>query len=184
MARAEEKKGLIARDGSFNRATSQFRNSLADPDVEPDAAHPYTMKAGRYILYVSHACPWASRAVLVRSLLQLQDVVELYAVHPCWQFTRPGVDKHCGWVFAAPGTGLVPVSRGAHPQRRVVSLHSTTDGGPHHAATLRELYERAGQSLGSGGRFTTPLLWDVDEDAIVSNESADIISAFNGWAQR
>lgn len=41
------------KDGAFRRQTSQFRNWIS---AEPGAKHP--PEAGRYLLYVSYACPW------------------------------------------------------------------------------------------------------------------------------
>jgi glutathionyl-hydroquinone reductase len=46
---------------------------------------------GRYHLYVSHACPYSARTVLVRCVKQLQEVVSMSALDPV-----RGPD---GWVF-------------------------------------------------------------------------------------
>ena len=67
--------------GSFVRAATEFRGSIAPADVE----------AGRYHLYVSYACPWAHRTLIARALLGLQDVVSISVSHPIL-----GRD---GWTF-------------------------------------------------------------------------------------
>ena len=66
--------------GEFVRQPNRFTERLTTP--EP----------GRYALYVSLACPWAHRSVIVRSLLGLQDALPLRVVDPLrddrgWRFT-------------------------------------------------------------------------------------------------
>jgi hypothetical protein len=55
--------------------------------------------AGRYVLYVSLACPWANRCLTVLRLKGLEDALAVAVVHPVWAHTRPGVDEHAGWQF-------------------------------------------------------------------------------------
>ena len=67
-------------DGSFQRQESTFRDWV-------DQAAP-----GRYHLYVSYACPWAHRTLIVRRLRGLEDVVGVSVVDPYrdergWAFT-------------------------------------------------------------------------------------------------
>lgn len=45
---------------------------------------PYSLAAGRYILYISYACPWAARCLATLYLKGLEDVVGLSVVHPVW----------------------------------------------------------------------------------------------------
>ena len=51
----------ISRDGAFRRQASAFRGEVS---ADPGAVHP--AEVGRYHLYVSSACPWAHRAIIVR----------------------------------------------------------------------------------------------------------------------
>ena len=72
--------------------------------------------AGRYHLYVSLACPWAHRTIIVRRLKGLEDVISMSVVDP--------IRDERGWTFTgAPGTSRpgqrlrVPV-RGVRRDRR------------------------------------------------------------------
>jgi len=74
-------------DGEFERQETVFRDWIRD---DPDAR--FRPEAGRYHLYVSYACPWAHRALLVRALKGLEnaisvDVVDPYREDDGWQFT-------------------------------------------------------------------------------------------------
>src|SRR5262249_6050581 len=106
-------------------------------------------EAGRYHLYVSLACPWASRALIFRSLKGLEHMVGLSVTH--WLMAEHG------WTFAH-GEGVV------------------TDG-VNGVEFLRQLYTRAHPTY--NGRVTVPLLRDKQRHTIVSNESAEIIRMFN-----
>jgi len=63
--------------GAFVRQESQFRNWITADGSSGFAAQP-----GRYHLYVSLACPWAHRALVVRTLKGLQDAVSVTVVDP------------------------------------------------------------------------------------------------------
>lgn len=184
---------------AFVRRASRYRSSLGDADF------PY--EAGRYVLYVSYACPWANRAATVARLKQISPAeLPVVSVHPTWQRTKPDVDSHCGWVFRAPGEGVVPLALLSDEEQVAVAKGSAlsevapkdeTDGKPPHtiatdncapdsysgfeARTLRELYERCGESLERGGKFTTPLIFDRKQQKIVNNESSEIIVQLNNW---
>jgi putative glutathione S-transferase len=68
-----------ASDGRFQRQESRFRDWAHD--TEP----------GRHHLYVSYACPWAHRAIIVRRLKGLEETVGMSVVDP-WRDER-------GWAF-------------------------------------------------------------------------------------
>jgi glutathionyl-hydroquinone reductase len=57
--------------------TVVFRNS-----VKADGSTPFTPEAGRYRLYISLACPWASRCYLTVLLKGLEDAIPVTVVHP------------------------------------------------------------------------------------------------------
>ncbi|HEC14329.1 MAG TPA: glutathione S-transferase family protein, partial [Rhodospirillales bacterium] len=44
----------------------------------------FTAEAGRYHLYVSLACPWAHRTLILRKLKGLEDVIGVSVVNPLW----------------------------------------------------------------------------------------------------
>ena len=128
--------------GSFKRSETSFRDWIT-----PDGEFP--AQAGRYRLYVSLACPWAHRTLIMRALKGLQDKIPVSVVN--WYM---GED---GWSFE-PGEGVV-----ADP----------VFGAPY----LRDVY--AGVKPDYTGRVTVPVLLDTETRQIVSNESAEIIRMFN-----
>lgn len=86
-------------EGAFVRQQSAFRGSVAaDPAAEFPAAD------GRYHLYVSLACPWASRAVIVRKLKGLEEVIPMTVVDPVrdergWRFFPDQPDPVNGFEY-------------------------------------------------------------------------------------
>jgi putative glutathione S-transferase len=87
----------------YTHGESEFADRILD---DPDAQWP--VEPGRYRLIASLACPWASRAVLVRRMLGLEDVISLGVVDPIhdekdWRFTLdPGdVDPVLGIHYLA-----------------------------------------------------------------------------------
>jgi putative glutathione S-transferase len=137
--------------GQFIRRDSQFRNWITpDGASGPSGSAGFKAETDRYHLYVSLACPWASRTLIFRALKGLEAMVGLSVTH-CL------MGEH-GWTFT-PGDGVVPDS--------VNSVEF-----------LYQLYARADPTY--SGRVTVPVLWDKQRDTIVNNESADIIRMFNG----
>jgi putative glutathione S-transferase len=80
--------------GRFVRQDSRFRDW-----VTADGSSGYPAEAGRYHLYVSLACPWAHRAVILRKLKGLEGAIDMSVVDP-------HRDEH-GWAFRTErgGTG-------------------------------------------------------------------------------
>ena len=69
-------------EGRFVRKEAQFRNWVtADGSPGPSGSGGFEAEPGRYHLYVSHACPWAHRTLIFRSIKGLQDMVSLSVVH-------------------------------------------------------------------------------------------------------
>ncbi len=137
-------------DGAFVRPAAAFRGLVSD--------HPGTdfpPAPNRYHLYVSLACPWATRAVIFRKLKRLEDVISMTVLDPLM--------GEGGWRFSdAPRCQPDPING---------------------AAFLRDIYLRARPDY--SGRVTVPVLWDIQRNTIVNNESADIIrmlnSTFDQW---
>ncbi|MFC6718816.1 glutathione S-transferase family protein [Natrialbaceae archaeon GCM10025810] len=128
-------------DGSFQRQETTFHDEVRD---DPDAR--FQPEAGRYHLYVSYACPWAHRTLVVRALKGLEDAISVSVVDP---YRDEG-----GWQFS-------PEKEGCTPDH------------VHDADYLRELYVRADPDATC--RVTVPVLWDTEEDTIVNNESKEIM---------
>ena len=88
-----------ATDGSFERQEDAFRDW-----VRADGRTGYPAQAGRYHLYVSLACPWASRTVIVRKLKGLEGAIGMTVVDPIrdergWRFMPSEPDPINGWAF-------------------------------------------------------------------------------------
>jgi len=128
-------------EGEFDRPETTFRSVIED---DPDAR--FQPEAGRYHLYVSYACPWAHRTLLVRSLKGLEDAISVNVVDP--------FRADDGWQFTPERDGCTP---------------DTVNG----ADYLRELYVEADPDATC--RVTVPVLWDTQEGTIVNNESKEII---------
>ncbi|MDP2696593.1 glutathione S-transferase family protein [Thalassospira sp.] len=69
--------------GNFKRQDSAFRQTLC-----VDGSGPFPAEAGRYHLYVSHACPWAHRTLIFRHLKGLTDMIPVSVVH--WRMLENG----------------------------------------------------------------------------------------------
>lgn len=131
--------------GAFVRSEAQFRDTIS-----PAANAQYPAQAGRYHLYVSLACPWAHRTLIMRALKGLEAMISVSVVHPLM--------LENGWEFRddfPDATGdVVNSSRYAY-----------------------ELYQK--HDANYSGRVTVPILWDKHTGRIVNNESSEIIRIFN-----
>ncbi|WP_170787307.1 glutathione S-transferase family protein [Ruegeria lacuscaerulensis] len=137
--------------GAFKRSAAQFRNWLtADGSAGPSGKGGFKAEAGRYHLYVSHACPWAHRTLIFRELKGLSNLISVSVVHPDM------LDK--GWNFQ-------PDDKGA------------TGDDLYGLDYAHQIYTMADPSY--SGRVTVPILWDKEQETIVSNESSEIIRMFN-----
>jgi len=142
--------------GRFERDTARFRNWItADGEAGPTGEAGFAAAPGRYHLYVSYACPWAHRTLIMRALKGLESMVGVDVVHPLM--------LENGWTFARDFDG-------------------TTGDTLYGSDYLHQLYTRDRPDV--SGRVTVPLLWDKERQRIVSNESSEIIrmlnSAFDG----
>lgn len=131
-------------EGEFVRQEDAFRERVS---LEKRAAHPAV--AGRYHLYVSLACPWASRTVICRKLKGLEGAIGLTVVDP--------VRDERGWAFRdGPGFSRDPVNGFQY---------------------LAEAYRASDPAF--DGRVTVPVLWDKESRRIVNNSEDDICRMFN-----
>src|SRR6476620_1231220 len=89
-------------NGAFARQPDVFREW-----VTANGSSGYPAASGRYHLYVSLACPWAHRAIIVRKLLGLEETISMSVVDPVrdergWAFTEGaehGPDPICNFTF-------------------------------------------------------------------------------------
>ena len=132
------------KEGRFVRADSSFRGR-----VSADGSTGFAAEPGRYHLYVSFACPWGQRALIMRRLKGLEAVVTLSVVDPYM-----GPD---GWAFS-DSAGSIPDT-----------VNKT--------GFLRDIYIKAEPSY--TGRVTVPVLWDRATSTIVNNRSLDIMRIFD-----
>jgi putative glutathione S-transferase len=137
--------------GAFKRRAAQFRNWLtADGSAGPSGKGGFKAEPGRYHLYVSHACPWAHRTLIFRELKGLTDLISVSVVHPDM------LDK--GWSFETDD-------------------HGATGDDLYGLDYAHQVYTKADPAY--SGRVTVPILWDKQQETIVSNESSEIIRMFN-----
>jgi len=140
-----------ASGGAFVRSTAKFRNWItADSSAGPTGEGGFPAELGRYHLYVSHACPWAHRALIFRALKGLNDHITVSVVHPDMLSD--------GWTFET-------------------DEHGATGDTLYGLPFARDIYIKADSTI--SGRVTVPILWDKQRDTIVSNESSEIIRMFN-----
>src|SRR5271170_5669386 len=131
-------------DGDFERQEDAFRDWVSN-----DGSTPYPAVAGRYHLYVCYACPWASRTIIARHLLGLEDAIGMTAVDP--------IRDDRGWAFRdGPGYSHDPVNG---------------------FSFLSEAYKASDPHF--DGRVTVPVLWDKTTRRIVNNSEDDICRMFN-----
>src|SRR4051812_10362652 len=131
-------------EGEFERQEDAFRDF-----VTSHGSSPYPVAAGRYHLYISLACPWASRTLIIRNLKGLQNAVGVSVVDP--------IRDHRGWAFRdGPGYSRDPING---------------------FNFLHEAYLATDRNF--DGRVTVPVLWDKQTRRIVNNSEDDICRMFN-----
>ena len=125
--------------GAFVRQRYSIRGRIT-----ADGSSGFPAEAGRYHLYVSLACPWAHRSVIVRRLLGLEDVISMSVVDP--------IRDERGWALR-DGRG--------HAADAVCGF-----------AFLSEAYLRTDPTY--TGRYTVPCVWDRVTQRLVTNNYPDI----------
>ncbi|WP_440897067.1 glutathione S-transferase family protein [Amphibacillus sp. Q70] len=137
-------------DGRFIRQDSQFRSWVTkDGSAGPTGEAGFKAEPNRYHLYISHACPWANRTMIMRKLKGLEEMISVSVVNPI----RDGR----GWTFES-GEGVIP--------------DPILD-----ADYLYQVYVHADPNY--SGRVSVPVLYDLKQGKIVNNESAEILRMFN-----
>jgi putative glutathione S-transferase len=139
-------KSIITSDdsGAYDRLPRTFLDTIKD-------GHPiFQPELGRYHLYVSYACPWATRTLIYRQLKDLTDHISVSVVHPDM------LDD--GWIFDS-------------------SFPGATEDHLFGKKFLREIYQKADPSITTS--VTVPILWDKKTETIVNNESSQIIRILN-----
>ena len=92
-------KGAYVSGGqAFDRDTNYITTRITADGAGPDE---YPVEPGRYRLVVARACPWANRAIIVRRLLGLEDVLSM-------GICGPTHDKR-SWTFDLDPGGVDPV---------------------------------------------------------------------------
>lgn len=136
--------------GRFIRSDSQFRNWITkDGSPGPTGKGGYKAEPNRYHLYISYACPWASRVLIMRTLKGLGDIISLSIVNPLM--------AENGWTFdRGPGVVGDPIIN---------------------ADYLHQIYTHVDPEY--SGRVTVPVLYDKKTDTIVNNESSEIMRMLN-----
>lgn len=136
--------------GRFVRKDSQFRNWITpDGSAGPTGEGGFKAEANRYHLYISYACPWASRTLIMRKLKGLEEMISISVVHPYM--------GENGWTFA-PGPDVI-----GDPLFQAEYLYQIyTQADPHYT-----------------GRVTVPVLFDKKTGKIVNNESSEVMRMLN-----
>lgn len=131
-------------DGEFERQEDAFRHG-----VRRDGSTPFTPDAGRYHLYVSLACPWAHRTLIVRRVKQLEKIIGVTVVDP--------VRDERGWAFRdGDGFSADPING---------------------FKFLSEAYLASDPQF--RGRWSVPVLWDIVKQRIVNNSEDDLCRIFH-----
>jgi putative glutathione S-transferase len=136
--------------GEFLRQEDAFRKWVSN-----DASTPYPAAAGRYHLYVSLACPWASRTIIFRKLKGLNEAIGMTVVDP--------IRDESGWAFRDP-----KIPPGA-PFESTDPINGFQ--------FLSEAYKATDPDYNE--RVTVPVLWDKQTKTIVNNCEDDICRMFN-----
>jgi putative glutathione S-transferase len=143
--------------GEFQRQEDTFREWISN-----DGSTQYPAEKGRYHLYVSLACPWASRTVILRKLKGLEEIIGMTIVDP--------FRDEKGWAFRDPER-----TRPGMSLENLDEFQSTDQVNGFHY--LSEAYKSTDPSYEA--RVTVPALWDKQTKRVVNNSEDDICPMFN-----
>ncbi|HEY4433629.1 MAG TPA: glutathione S-transferase family protein [Candidatus Cybelea sp.] len=141
-------------DGSFKRQEDAFRDW-----VTADGSSGYPAQAGRYHLYVSLACPWACRTVIVRKLKGLEDAIGMTVVDPIrdergWRFTAQP-DPVNGWAFLS-------------------EAYTATDPGYDSRVTVPVLWDKERGRIVSNSDDDIMRMFETQFDAVAAKPELDL----------
>jgi len=136
--------------GEFVRESAKLRDWVTPGGIEgPDGQPGVAAEADRFHLYVSLACPWAHRTLIMRKLKGLESLIGVSHTSPLM------LDQ--GWSYhVEEGSSGDPLNGVEYHHQ----LYTLTD--PHYT-----------------GRVTVPALWDKREERILNNESAELVRMLN-----
>ena len=138
-------------NGRFIRTEAQYRHWItADGGAGLSGEAGFKAETGRYHIYVSLACPWAHRTLIVRALKGLQEHISFDVVHPLM--------LEQGWTFDS-------------------DFPAATGDRVNHKQFMHQIYTQCDPDY--TGRVTVPVVWDKQKQTIVSNESSEIIRMLN-----
>jgi putative glutathione S-transferase len=124
------------KNGAFVRQKNHFVTPFGK------GAGELPVEAGRYRLIWCAACPWATRQMIVRSLLGLEEAISVGTVDP----VRPA-REYSDWAFTLDPDGVDPVLK---------------------VKFLSDLYKRSDPNY--TGRFTVPAIVDLVTGMVVNND--------------
>lgn len=127
-------------EGRFIRQSSVFTGRIENPQTSVDKG---------LSLYVAYICPWATRTLIARSLLGLENAIDVKVVEPTL--------TDFGWQFG--------------------DFLGATQSGIEGVEFAHQLYTMSDKQY--TGRATVPVLWDSGDNKIINNESAEILRVLN-----
>jgi glutathionyl-hydroquinone reductase len=156
------------KQGNFNRQEDAFTNW-----VTADGSSDFPAAAGRYHLYVSLACPWAHRTVIVRKLKGLEDAIGMTVVDP--------IRDERGWAFTSepdPVNGF----------RFLAEAYLATDPDYSARVTVPALWDKQTNRIVSNNDDDIMRMFETEFDAFARNGDLDLypeehcseIDALNG----
>ncbi len=137
-------------DAELRAQRSRIRAQFFRSWITADGSSGFKAEPDRYHLYVSYACPFAHRTILVRRLKKLEDVISMSVLNPDWGSSH-------GWIFGGWSE----------------STPDTVNGHQY----LYQVYQQAKPDF--TGKVTVPVLWDKQQKTIVNYESAEIMRMLN-----
>ena len=117
--------------GTFERDTRYIPTRIT-----ADGRDGYPVEPGRYRLVVARACPWANRAIIVRRLLGLEDVLSMGICGP--------THDERSWTFDLDPGGVDPVLGIERLQDAYFARDPRTTTGHHRAGDRRRPDRRGG----------------------------------------